>query len=276
MGVTIISEENISEYMQILTSDEIFGINEDRLTSFVISDDEKDEIAGVMTVQIFPEYIRLERIFILPEFRHRGYASRLLEIIKDRPGDARLPIRAFPEDKGDVSGLLESSGFTEKENRYCVLSAYLKDWIDIGQKILRKMPEDIKKKIMIYNLDQVPEQLIREFVLRSPHDEILQFPDRMTDVERFSDVSMISMMDNTIKAASLVEETEDYTQFTWCYGEDRYAMLANMFMVRKEMGSEYSPDYRIRCVCSNEHTAEGYKKMFSACDIKKIYMYQFD
>ncbi len=74
MGITVISEDNLHEYMQILTSDEIFGINEDTLTSFVISDDEKNEPAGVLTVQIFPE------------FRHRGYAARLLDIIKDRPG----------------------------------------------------------------------------------------------------------------------------------------------------------------------------------------------
>ena len=47
MGITVISEDNLHEYMQILTSDEIFGINEDTLTSFVISDDEKNEPAGV-------------------------------------------------------------------------------------------------------------------------------------------------------------------------------------------------------------------------------------
>ena len=55
MGITVISEDNLHEYMQILTSDEIFGINEDTLTSFVISDDEKNGPA------------------------------RLLDIIKDRP-----------------------------------------------------------------------------------------------------------------------------------------------------------------------------------------------
>ena len=276
MGITVISEDNLHEYMQILTSDEIFGINEDTLTSFVISDDEKNEPAGVLTVQIFPEFIRLERIFILPEFRHRGYAARLLDIIKDRPGDARLPIRAFPEEKGELSGLLEASGFTERDSSYCVLSAYIKDWIDIGQKILKKIPDDIKNQIMICHLDQVPEQMVREFVLRSPHDELMQFPDKTINMGRFSDLSTFSIVNDSIKAAALIEENEDYTQFTWCYGDGRYAMLANMFMVRKELEKEYGSGYRIRCLCPSERTADGYKKMFSACDIKKIYIYQLD
>ena len=36
MNIKIISEENIHDFFQILTSDEIFGINDGRFTSFVI------------------------------------------------------------------------------------------------------------------------------------------------------------------------------------------------------------------------------------------------
>ena len=50
MGITVISEDNLHEYMQILTSDEIFGINEDTLTSFVISDDEKNGPARLLDI----------------------------------------------------------------------------------------------------------------------------------------------------------------------------------------------------------------------------------
>ena len=275
MNIKIISEENIHDFFQILTSDEIFGINDGRFTSFVILSEENKEPAGVMTVQIYPEYIKLERIFVLPEFRRSGYGASLLEIIKNRPGDALLPIFAFLEDQEDVRGLLEAEGFSMQESSYSVLSASLKDFTDLGTRLKKLIPDDIRKEIMIYRMDQISDELLRDFVLRSPHDEVLQFPDRMIDLDRFSDLSMVSMTDNTIKAALLIEETEDYSQFTWCHGTDRYSIFATIFMVKRELESEYGPEYKIRCLCLDENTEQVYKKLFSDCIRTKIDVYKF-
>ena len=277
MRISIISDDNIREYMRLLTNDEIYGITDGRYTSFAIHENDM-ETAGIMTVQILPEYIRLERIFILPEYRRRGLASALLEVIKERPEDMRLPIRAFIEDEADVRGLLEASGFIRQESSYSIIEGRLGDWIDLGPRMKKIIPDDVKKKIMIRRLNQISERQLRDFVLRSPHDEILQFPDSMTDPGRFSDISMICTVDNIVKAASLIEEKEDHVQFTWCYGKDKYAVFASMFMVKKELESEeeYGPSLRIRCLCTGKNIEEGYQKIFSEYETRIIYMYQFD
>ena len=275
-NIRIITEENMRQYMQLLTSDEIFGITEDRFTSFAVFDEESDEPAGTMSVQIFPEYIRIERIFILPEFRHRGYASSLLDVIKERPEGARLPVRAFIEDNEDVRGLLEASGFKGQESTYTAISACLGAWTDLEAKIRKAVPDDYIKKIKTFRLDQIPPDLIRTFVMNARHDEILQFPGKVMDTERFSDISAICVLDNTIKAASMIEETDDYSQFTWCYGDDPYSMLISMFMVKKELEAEYGPDYRVRCLCANNKEEQAYTNMFSKYDRRIIYEYQFD
>lgn len=274
-SITIITEENMREYMHILTSDEIFGISEDRFTTFVIQDEGSGEPAGTMSVQIYPEYIKLERIFVLPEFRRRGYATRLLDVIKERPDDARLPVRVFPEDKEDVRELLKSSGFARQESSYTVITARLKDWTDLAAKVKKAVPEDILKKIKTYRLDQIPPQLVRSFVMSARHDEVLQFPDKAMDLERFSDISSVCMMDDTVKAASMIEETDDYSQFTWCYGDDPYSMLISMFMVQKELKTEYGPDYRVRCLSANKKEEQAYTNMFSGYDTKTVEEYQF-
>ncbi len=261
--------------MSIITADEIFGISEGRVTSFAVTDDESRAPAGIMSVRILPEYIRLERIYILPEFRRRGYASGLLEIIKDRPEAAWLPINAFLEDgeNEDVRELLEASGFTGRESGFSVITGHLKDLIDTDSRLENAVPEAVRRKVKLYRLNMVPKHMIRNFINASPHDELLQFPDKASDLERFSDISMICLMGNTVRAASMIEEAEEHTQFTWCYGDEPIAVLACINAAKKELGEEYGPDHRIRCLCREESMEQRYKNLFTEYERKTINMF---
>ena len=121
----------------------------------------------------------------------------------------------------------------------------------------------------------MPKQKLRQFILNSPHDELYLFPDKTLDLDRFSDGSIICEKDGQIEAVSLIEETDDYTQFTWTYGKDSLAILICMAAAREDLQAEYGPDYQIRCVCWDETTLKIYQKSFANYELKQIKMYKF-
>ena len=274
MKISIVTPENILDYWSILSSDEVFGINDNRLNCFVISDEDGNS-AGKMTARIFPEYIRLESLFIFPEFRHKGFATALLNLLKNRPKEAFLPIRTFLEDEEDIRALLEKSGFTEEKCDYSIFTLSLGDFPDANGLIKRKFPDVSLSKYKLLRMDHVPKQKLRQFILNSPHDELYLFPDKTLDLDRFSDGSIICEKDGQIEAVSLIEETDDYTQFTWTYGKDSLAILICMAAAREDLQAEYGPDYQIRCVCWDETTLKIYQKSFANYELKQIKMYRF-
>lgn len=277
LKITIITPENVQDYMNILTSYEFFGINDGSLSCFTVSDGEGSEPSGIMSVQIFPEFIKLERIDIFPEYKDKGYAEALLDFIKQRPEDAFLPIRAFfedTEDTGYVRSLLESNGFIKKDTGFSVISGYLKDFINDDLKEKVKIPNDVLKKYKLTRLDDMPEKILRSYILKSPHDELLQFPDKTMDLGRFSDGSPFCMHDDKIKSAVLIEETEDYSQFTWTCGDDRIAVLICLEVARIDFMNEYGPMYTVRCLCHDRSMEEAYNKLFSECRRSEIKMYE--
>ena len=274
MKISIVTQENILEYWSMPSSDEVFGINDNRLNCFVIFD-EDGKPAGKMTARILPEYIRLESLFIFPEFRHRGFATAFLDLLKKRPKDAFLPIHAFLEDEEDIRALLEKTGFTEEKSNYNIITLSLKDFPDPNNLIQRKFPKEALGQFNMLRMDHVPEQKLREFILNSPHDEMLLFPDKTLELDRFSDGSIICEKGDKIEAVSLIEETDEYSQFTWTYGKDSLAILMCMTAARKDLEAEYGPDYQIRCLCWDESVQQIYRKSFSDYELKQIKMYSY-
>lgn len=274
MKITIVTQENILEYWSYLSSDEIFGINDRRLSCFFISD-EDGKPAGKMAVQLLPEYIRLENLFIFPEFRHRGFGTGFLDFLKKRPKEASLPIRAFLEDEEDVRLFLERSGFTEEKCDYNIITGSFGDFINPYTLIKKKSSDEGFSKLKLSRLDHVAKTKLRNFILDSPHDEIFLFPDKALDLDRFSDGSIICQKGDQIEAALLLEETDEYTQFSWMYGNDRFAVLLCLVAAWKDLEAEYGPGYQIRCLCRDEATLKTYEKLFSDHELKKIKMYSF-
>ena len=271
LNILSISRGNLSEYMHLLSSDEYFGIDEDRLTCFAAVDDSSD-VAGLLIVQIFPEYIRLERLTVFPEYREKNVAAQLLEIIKERPEDARLPIYAFLEDEKELESVLEDSGFEKEDSDYCFVTGNLKDIVETN--VRKVLNEPGAKDIKAFCLDKIPEYLVRKFVLKSAHDELLQFPDKTIDFERFSDGSIVCLKNKEIKAALLMEENEDFTQFTWMHGDDNIAVYICVALAKSELESEYGPEYKIRCLCRKEAEEQAYKGIFTKCEKTNIDVYK--
>ncbi|MBO6148964.1 MAG: GNAT family N-acetyltransferase [Lachnospiraceae bacterium] len=270
MKIVIINSENLSGYMRLLTYDEVFGVIDGELTCFAILSEDGKEAAGVMTVHIFPEYVRIERIFIYPPFRHRRLASKLLEIIEDRPKDLRLPIIFFSDGGADVSGLFKAAGFYEESCPYSVVYGELGDMAEL------QVPDKLKQRSRISSISRIPEGLLGEYIRKAPHDELIQFPDIKPNIGRFSDASMACLENGEIKAALLMEDFETHTRITWAHGEQSIFLFVCMAMVKRELEPEYGKEYRIECLCSEEGMEKAYSKLFLHSGLRRMRMYRHD
>ena len=59
-----------------------------------------------------------------------------------------------------------------------------------------------------------------DFIYHSPYDELIQFPDKATELPFFSEASILSIQKKEVKAALLIEESDEDIQITWAYGQD--------------------------------------------------------
>ncbi len=78
MKIKIISEKNINDNLSILTSDDIFGIYDEKLTCFAVYGPDSNEPRGIMTVQIFPE-----KLFCKASDADKKRASDAIEAAKE-------------------------------------------------------------------------------------------------------------------------------------------------------------------------------------------------
>ena len=63
MNVEMINDDIVEEYLDLLTSEEVFGCSNGRISCFGAYDEDTGEPMGVLTAEIFPEYIRIKRIY---------------------------------------------------------------------------------------------------------------------------------------------------------------------------------------------------------------------
>ena len=121
-----INSENITRYMELLSNAEIFGISEGRLCAFGAFDEKTDNILGVLVTEIFPEYIRIEKLYTVPEYRNKGVAKKLLCIIIEPIVTKKIPIFIYTTDSIDVS-YIQSKGFKKTDDDYCYIEGRLGD-----------------------------------------------------------------------------------------------------------------------------------------------------
>ena len=126
-----INSENITRYMELLSNAEIFGISEGRLCAFGAFDEKTDNILGVLVTEIFPEYIRIEKLYTVPEYRNKGVAKKLLCIIIEPIVTKKIPIFIYTTDSIDVS-YIQSKGFKKTDDDYCYIEGRLGDLKDFS------------------------------------------------------------------------------------------------------------------------------------------------
>ena len=124
----LINEDNLSLYMPYMLNDEIFGCIGDRYTVIGIWDDEQECPTGLYTVEILPEYICLQRIFIRENSEKNKILSLMLGNLRSMIAESGLPVYTFAAKTGSY---MKKMGFEEEECAYTYKMATLSDLKDI-------------------------------------------------------------------------------------------------------------------------------------------------
>ena len=261
-----INSGNITRYMHLFSNVEIFGINDDRFSAFGAFDEITDKPTGVLVTEIFPEYIRIEKLYTVPEYRNNGVAEKLLNIIRKTVKTSKMPILIYTTESFDVS-YIQSKGFKKTDDNYCYIEGRLEDLKDI------KLPSK-KKSIVFDTIDRVSTKDLDRFVFRNPYDKLIQFPEGLIDTNRFSDGSLVCKKDGKIEAVMLIEEQDDRIDVTYIYGTDSRYIL-NLFSILKRMlMEEYTPQTLIRFLICNNIGREGIEKILAESKERPLNVYR--
>ncbi len=261
-----INSENITRYMELLSNAEIFGISEERLCAFGAFDEKTDNILGVLVTEIFPEYIRIEKLYTVPEYRNKGVAKKLLCIIIEPIVTKKIPIFIYTTDSIDVS-YIQSKGFKKTDDDYCYIEGRLGDLKDFS------LPSK-EKSIVFDTIDRVSVKDLDRFVFKNPHDDLIQFPEGLVDSNRFSDGSLVCIKDGKIEAVMLTEEQDERIDVTYIHSTDgRY--ILDLFSVLKRMYmEEYTPQTTIRFLICNNKGREGMEKILAGSKMRPLSVYR--
>ena len=267
MKMEMITQENISKYLKLLSNDEVFGLEDGRFSAFGATEDDTDTACGVLVAHILPEFIRIVKLFTLPEYRRRGIATTLLEKATDLPEELAMPFYVISAGEQDFA-FLEKNGFQATDDRYFFLSGWLEDLEDLpkpskpilGQKILPA--------------DHIPYESLSDYVLKSSHDEILQFPEKELDMARFSDGSLVCTQNNDISAVVLMEEMDEYIQISWIHCKDSRSLYSIFSVMKKALKTEYDPEAELRFLLCNEKGEDAIDKLFRYRDRIPVKVYK--
>ena len=268
--IKLITPENMAEFVMLLTPEDIFGVSDGILTSFAACIGDEEIPASIVSAHIYPEHITVKRLFTLPQYRRRHLATALMDVIKSRPEEAMLPIYVFHTENEELEAFLKAAAFHEEDSKYCFVSGTFGDMVDMPA------PVDLSKDIQVKSIMEVPKETVADFIYRSPYDELIQFPDKATELPFFSEASILSIQKKEVKAALLIEESDEDIQITWAYGQD-YKQLYNCFYyMKKVLSSDFGTETVIRCLCTGEKTKLSYSKLFKKYEEIRIHTYRFD
>ena len=261
-----INFENIVRYMHILSNVEIFGISDERFSAFGAFDERTDSTIGVLVTEIFPEYIRIEKLYTVPDYRNNGVAEKLLNIIRTPLETKKIPIYIYTTDSIDVS-YIQSKGFERTDDNYCYIEGRLGDLKDI------KLPSK-NNAIVFDTIETIPVKDLDRFIFRNPHDDLIQFPEGLVDTNRFSDGSLVCKVDGKIKAVMLIEEQDDRIDVTYIYGTDSRYVLNLFSLLKRLYMEEYTPQTRVRFLICNNMGREGIEKILVENQEKPLSVYR--
>ncbi len=269
MRTELITEDSIWRCMSVLTPDEYGGWAEGRYRCFGTFDEDTGEVMGTASVQVFPEQIRLERIFTLPRYRRRGVATGLLRFLTDLPDELKLPFTAVLCDEDIDAEFLRKYGFKEKESDYSCIDAALGDIKEL------RVSEKMRAGITLLPAGRVSANELENFVFSSEHDMFLQFPEYMLDMDRFSDASMVCRQNGKITAAILLEEPGDYIRVTWFEGADARSLYCLIYMLGQILKEEYDPGTKIRVLLCGGRGRDAVGKMFNSAREHPLRIFTF-
>ncbi len=269
MRTELITEDSIWRCMSLLTPDEYGDWAEGRCRCFGAFDEDTGDVLGIASVQVFPEQIRLKRLFTLPRYRGRGVASGLLRFLTDLPDELKLPFTAVFYDEDIGADFLCNRGFKEKESHYSCIDSTLSEIKEL------RASEKMRTGITLLPASHVSVNELEEFVFSSEHDMFLQFPEYMLDMGRFSDASIVCRQHGKITAAIFLEEQEDHIRVTWFEGADARSLYCLILMLRQILEAEYDPGTKIRVLLCGGRGRDAVGKMFNSAGEHPVRVFTF-
>ncbi len=264
MKTEVITRENLSRYISMLSNDEIFDNESERLSCFGGYDEKSGEGMGVIAVKILPDYIRIEKVFTVEKFRKTGVATELLSIVSDLPEEVKMPFFIITDQTDIDFAFLKGRGFSETESAYKFIYAKLSDMREIT------VPDSIKDGLRIVTLSHVPENELLNYVSHAEADNFLQFPEIPIDLSRFSEGSLICLKDNSICAMMLIEESDEAIQITFMHCLDPKALYGIFALIKPALLLEYSGESTVRFLVCNKNSEDVGKGLFDSYTEKGI------
>ena len=235
-----ISRENLSRYLQLLTNDEIFDMDTGRISCFGVYDEESDAAMGLIAAQILPRHIVIERIYTVPEYRNKGVATALLELITDVPENMRMTFYLFTAEEDADTEFLKNRGFVSANSKYSYVCGNLGDMVDL------KVPDSLRKDCEVNTLDLVSDKQIREFVFEGAYDTFLQFPEMELDRNRYSEGSLVCLRDGRVEGLMTLEELDAFIRIGYFNCKDARTAYLLFSEMKDLLLEEYGAQAKVR------------------------------
>ncbi len=268
MQIEMVTTERLSAYMHLMTPDEFYAITDDRLTCMGVYDEKANTPAGVITLKVLPDHIRIVRLFTEPSYRQKGVASTLLEIATDISGGERPDYYFILSDGEADTDFMARRGFAPEAGKYSFITGRIRDL-----ETFRSADED-KADFSVTSAEEVDADALSRFVFGMEHDNFLQFPEGYVDMDRFSEGSIICQGVGGVKGAMMIEEMEDYIQVTWVgASEERFfgPLFATLY---REYIKEYGLDAQIRFLACSPNEKEVLSKVFVRSEELPVSVYK--
>ncbi len=268
MQIETIFEGNLSRYLPYLSNQEIFAVRDGRYSGFGAYDESKDAVLGVLVVQILPAYIRIHRLQAAPEYQDCGAEKELLGIIMVQPEGAQLPIFYVSEDPEQEAALL-AWGFVRGKGEYTYFEGTVGD--------LRHMEMPPKKhRVAVQTLDRVSVRELGNFIFGKEYDQFLQIPELALDMERFSDGSLVCLLDGKIDAVILLEELDQSVDVSYIHAKNAKSLLYLFPVLRRALQTEYSLQAKIRFLLCGGVGREALGRILEHGKEQPVYIYQLE
>lgn len=270
MKVEIITDEIMTRYMDFLTNSEIFGIESGRYTCFGAYEETETgkECTGILSAEILPSYIHIERICVHPNYKWEDAVSTLMSVVSDLPDELKLPIITYGTAEELDADLLHAVGFRENQSVYSYLEGTLNDY--------QELPSPPKKgEYQVYPMDQISINRLSNIALQMRKDDYLQMPESNIDTNRFSAGSPVCMRDDVIEAAVLYEEKDQIITVPFIFGKNPKATLYCFSVFRNILMEEYAPGARIRFLIIEGAGKEAIMKIIQHTVEKQIHIYEY-
>ena len=267
MNVEIVNGDIIHEYLGILTTEEVLDCETEKITCFGAYDEETEDIMGILTAEIYPEFIVIKRIYVCPDYEGTGVENELLAHVTDIPDEIRLPIYIYGPEEDMDDELLTDCGFEALPSNYSYINGLLNDFIEINAALT-----DGELK----TLDKIPSEELEKFVLQKDHDKLLQIPEGYLNTDRFSEGSLVLLKKHMIDGAILIEESDGFINIPYIYAEDNRLLLYAFFILKKLLLLEFTPGAKLRFLICNGIGREAITRLIRNSSEQKIAIYKYD